>query len=56
MPAPAPVQADAEHPVPPAAIPDAADAVKPDEQGHSRVRRWIAKVPLLGNVVENGLQ
>jgi hypothetical protein len=55
------VQADAEHPVPPAAIPDAAppvnaDAVKPDEQGHSRVRRWIAKVPLLGNVVENGLQ
>ena len=56
MPAPVPVQADAEHPVPPAAIPDAADAVKPDEQGHSRVRRWIAKVPLLGNVVENGLQ
>ena len=57
VPAPAPVvQADAEHPVPPAAIPDAADAAKPDEQGHSRVRRWIAKVPLLGNVVENGLQ
>ena len=50
------VQADADHPVPPAAIPDAANAAKPDEQGHSRVRRWIAKVPLLGNVVENGLQ
>jgi hypothetical protein len=57
MPAPTPVvQADADHPVPPAAIPDAANAAKPDEQGHSRVRRWIAKVPLLGNVVENGLQ
>jgi hypothetical protein len=52
-------QADADHPVPPGVIPDSApppNGAKPDEQSHSRVRRWIAKVPLLGNVVENGLQ
>jgi hypothetical protein len=58
---PAAQQVDADHPVPPGAIPDSvppadsADA-KPDERDHSRVRKWIAKVPLLGNVVENGLQ
>lgn len=55
-------QADADHPVPPGAIPDSvpppdrADAAKPDEHGHSRVRKWISEIPLLGSVVENGRQ
>ena len=55
-------QADADHPVPPGAIPEAAppsekvDVAKPDEQGHSRVRKWISEIPLLGSVVENGRQ
>jgi len=53
---PAAPQADADHPVPPAAIPNPADeaAAKPDERGHSRIRGWIAKVPLMGNVINNG--
>jgi hypothetical protein len=55
-------QADVDHPVPPGAIPDSvapsekADAAKPSEQGHSRVRKWISEIPLLGSVVENGRQ
>jgi hypothetical protein len=55
-------QADVDHPVPPGAIPDSmpptekADAAKPDEHGQSRVRKWIAEIPLLGSVVENGRQ
>lgn len=55
-------QADVDHPVPPGAIPDSvpppdkADAAKPDELGHSRVRKWISEIPLLGSVVENGRQ
>ena len=28
------------------------DAAKPDEQDHPRIRRWIAKIPLMGNVIE----
>jgi hypothetical protein len=49
-------QADPDHPVPPAAIPEAAsptDAASQDEHGHSRVRKWIAKIPLVNTVVEN---
>jgi len=58
---PPPQQADADHPVPPGAIPDQlppaeAEAAKPDEKGHSRVRKWISEIPLLGSVVENGRQ
>jgi hypothetical protein len=30
-----------------------ADAAKTDEQSHSRVRKWIAKIPLVNTVVEN---
>lgn len=47
-------QADPDHPVPPAAIPNADDmaAAKP-EQHHSRIGRWIAKIPLMGNVIDN---
>jgi hypothetical protein len=55
---PAARQADAEHPVPPSAIPESAssdNAAKPDEQGRSRVRKWIAKIPLVNTVVENAL-
>jgi hypothetical protein len=50
-------QADPDHPVPPAAIPESAsptDAAKPNEQGHPRIRGWIAKIPLMGNVINNG--
>jgi hypothetical protein len=50
-------QADPDHPVPPAAIPEPAlppDAAKPNEQGHPRIRGWIAKIPLMGNVINNG--
>jgi hypothetical protein len=53
---PAVPQADANHPVPPAAIPESAsptDAASQDEQGRSRVRKWIAKIPLVNTVVEN---
>jgi hypothetical protein len=52
---PAAPPADANHPVPPAAIPDPVDAAAatPDEH-HSRIRGWIAKVPLMGNVINNG--
>ena len=48
-------QADPDHPVPPAAIPNPDDvaAAKP-EQHHSRIGRWIAKIPLMGNVIDNG--
>jgi len=55
-------QADVDHPVPPGAIPDSmpaiekADAAKPDEPGHSRIRKWISEIPLLGPAVENGRQ
>src|SRR5450830_197726 len=48
--------ADPDHPVPPAAIPESAsptDAASQDEHGHSRVRKWIAKIPLVNTVVEN---
>jgi hypothetical protein len=53
-----PPQADADHPVPPSMIPESAaaadaDAAKTDEQSHSRVRKWIAKIPLVNTVVEN---
>jgi hypothetical protein len=54
---PAVPQAEPDHPVPPATIPESAspiDAAKPDEQGHPRIRRWIAKIPLMGNVINNG--
>ena len=50
-------QTDPDHPVPPAAIPEPAlpnDAAKPNEQGHPRIRGWIAKIPLMGNVINNG--
>jgi hypothetical protein len=56
---PAAQQADADHPVPPSAIPESAssdNAAKPDEQGRSRVRKWIAKIPLVNTVVENAWQ
>ena len=64
-PAPAP-RVNADHPVPPGSIPDAlppanvemqpanADAAKPDENGRSRISRWISAIPLLGPAVENG--
>ena len=54
---PAAPPADVDHPVPPGAIPEFAsptDSAKPDEQGHPRIRRWIAKIPLMGNVINNG--
>lgn len=55
--APAVPPADPDHPVPPAAIPESAsptDAASLDEHGHSPIRKWIAKVPLMGNVINNG--
>ncbi len=55
--APPVAQADPDHPVPPAAIPESAsppDAAKPNEQSHPRIRGWIAKIPLMGNVINNG--
>jgi hypothetical protein len=52
-----PRQADGDHPVPPSAIPDAAEAANADANDHRpRVRRWIAKIPLVGNVIDNGLE
>ncbi|HXZ46984.1 MAG TPA: hypothetical protein VEH02_09695 [Pseudolabrys sp.] len=56
---PPPVQrVDADHPVPPQSIPDPvaapqAGAAKSDEQGRSRIGKWISKIPLLGPVVDN---
>ncbi|HEY1474324.1 MAG TPA: hypothetical protein VGF53_09605 [Pseudolabrys sp.] len=46
-------QAAPDHPVPPGAIPDTVDtaAAKPDERDHSRVHRWIAKIPLMGSAI-----
>jgi hypothetical protein len=62
--APAPAQQnparprEADHPVPPESIPDAAEAaaaqVKADEPGRSRIGKWISAIPLLGPVVDNG--
>ena len=53
----APHQADGDHPVPPGAIPDPAEVANADANDHrSRMRRWIAKIPLMGNVIDNGLQ
>jgi hypothetical protein len=55
--APAVPPVDPDHPVPPGAIPESAsptDAASLDEHGHSRIRKWIAKVPLMGNVINNG--
>jgi hypothetical protein len=53
----APHQIDGDHPVPPGAIPDPAEAANADANDHrSHVRRWIAKIPLMGNVIDNGLQ
>ena len=48
-------QTDPDHPVPPGAIPNADDvaAAKP-EPHHSRIGQWIAKVPLMGKVIDNG--
>ncbi len=52
---PAP-RTEAGHPVPPAAIPDPAEVAAAEANDHrSRVRRWIAKIPLMGNVIDNGL-
>jgi hypothetical protein len=55
--APQPSQrVEADHPVPPGSIPDAApstDAAKPAEQGQSRIGKWISAIPLLGPVVDN---
>ncbi|MGH6682926.1 MAG: hypothetical protein ACRECA_03195 [Pseudolabrys sp.] len=58
---PATPQDSDDHPVPPGVIPDSEPAanvaaVKPDEPRHSRIGGWIAKIPLLGPVVENGRQ
>ena len=55
VPAPAVPRADPEHPVPPAAIPDPEEAAAAKPEPHqSRIGRWIARVPLLGPVWENG--
>ena len=48
---PAAPQTDADHPVPPSAIPESPSPDKAAEQG--RVRRWIAKIPLVNTVVQN---
>jgi hypothetical protein len=47
---------DLDHPVPPGSIPETlppTDAAKPDEQGRSRISKWISAVPLLGPVIDN---
>ena len=50
-------QHHADHPVPPSAIPDPAEVAAANANDHrSRVRRWIAKIPLMGNVIDNGLE
>lgn len=54
--APLVARPDASHPVPPGAIPDPVDMAAAEPAEHpSRVRRWIAKIPLMGNVINNGL-
>ena len=50
---------DADHPVPPESIPDAAppasaSKAKPDEPNRSRIGKWISEIPLLGPVLDNG--
>jgi hypothetical protein len=55
--APPTPRTDVDHPVPPGAIPDPAEvAAAQANEPHSRIRRWIAKIPLMGNVIDNGLQ
>ncbi len=63
-----PLHVNADHPVPPGSIPDTvppadneaqsakADATKPEEQGRSRLGKWISAIPLLGPVVDNARQ
>jgi hypothetical protein len=56
---PAMPQADDDHPLPPASIPDPvppanADAAKPGEPERSRIGKWIAHVPLLSTVIGIG--
>lgn len=60
-----PLHVNADHPVPPGSIPDAmppanneaqsakTDAANPEEQGRSRISKWISAIPLLGPVVDN---
>jgi hypothetical protein len=54
--------ADADHPVPPGSIPNLAPApermaaAKSEENGRSRIRKWISEIPLLGSAVENAAQ
>jgi hypothetical protein len=51
------VPRDADHPVPPGAIPDPSEVTTANaDKPHSRIGRWIAHVPLLGPVWENGRQ
>jgi hypothetical protein len=45
---------DADHPVPPESIPDAAPPAKPNEPDRSRIGKWISGIPLLGPVLDNG--
>jgi hypothetical protein len=50
---------DADHPVPPESIPDAAppasaSKAKPDEPDRSRIGKWISGIPLLGPALDNG--
>ena len=54
--APSPPQrVDVDHPVPPGSIPETSstDMAKPDEQGRSRIGKWISAIPLLGPMVGN---
>jgi hypothetical protein len=62
--APAPAQQnatgaqDADHPVPPESIPDAAqfaaaEAKADEDSGRSKIGKWISAIPLLGPVVDN---
>jgi hypothetical protein len=53
----APPRVDHSHPVPPAAIPDAATVeAAPNGEPQSRIGRLIARVPLLGPIWKNGQQ
>jgi hypothetical protein len=50
---------DDDHPLPPASIPESvpppnADVAKPGPQGHSRIGKWFAQVPLLSTVIGIG--
>ena len=47
---------DADHPVPPSAIPDPSEVAAKADNRPSRISRWIARVPLLGPVWQNGQQ